>query len=198
MRFLQDHNYREARFGVCLLGLLTLSLLAGCGGGGGGSNGNPTTGAPTTGTTNTGSNTVGTSTGTNTGGTTPLSVSGVTATGLTATLTEASATVGVGGNLVYTLTLTNSTGAALPVRATGDNTPSALLTVTNPAGSISFQPIPGSPPLVNGSLAPGQSFTKTVSATGFTSAGVYSASATFGDDPTGAVKSVGPLTVTVQ
>lgn len=184
MRSLHDpksyYNHREARFGVCLLGLLTITLLAGCGGGGGGGSSSPT---PTP---------------TPTPIPTALTVTGTTATGLTASLTEASSTVSVNGTLVYTLTLTNTTSTALPVRATGDNTPSALVTVTNPAGSISFQPVPGPPPIQNGSLAPGQSFTKTVTATGFAAAGVYSASATFGDDPTGAVKSVGPLTVTAK
>ncbi len=178
MRFMQDPYLREVRFGVCLLGLLALPLLAGCGGGGGGGSSSPTpTPIPVP---------------------SSLTVTGQTAAGLTASLTEASATVPVNGTLVYTLTLTNTTAAAIPVRAIGDNTPSALLTVTNPAGLTSFQPVPGPPPFQNGSLAPGQSFTKTVTANGFAAAGVYSASATFGDDATGAITTVGTLAVTAQ
>ena len=207
MRFLQDHHnhrlmLREARFGVCLLSLLTLSLLAGCGGGGGG-NGNSGGGTTTTGTTstgtNTGSNTVGTSTGTNTGGTTPLSISAVTATGLTATLTEASSTVSVNGTLVYTMTLTNTTTAAIPVNAINIpvTTPAAALTVIGPTGNVSFAPIPYAPNSNNGTLAPGQSISTTQTADGFTTAGTYSATATFGDDTTGP-KSVGPLLVTAR
>lgn len=183
------HNCRKARFGVCLLGLLTVSLLAGCGGGGGG-NGN-SGGGTTTGTTS--------STGTNTGGTAPLTVSGVTATGLTATLTEASRTVSVNGTLVYTLTLTNTTAVPVPVHATAIpvTTPSAGLIVTGPSGAITFEPIPGAAPVYNGTLAAGQSISLTETADGFTSAGTYSAVATFSDDTT-AAKSLSPLTVTAQ
>ena len=201
MRSLHDpnfyHNYREARFGVCLLGLLTLSLLAGCGGGGGG-NGNSGGGTTTTGTTS-GTSTGTSSTGTNTGGTTPLTTSAVTATGLTATLTEASSTVGVNGTLVYTLTLTNTTANAVPVHATAIpvTTPAAGLIVTGPSGAISFEPIPGAAPVYNGTLAAGQAISLTETANGFTTAGTYSAVATFSDDTT-AAKSVGPLTVTAQ
>ena len=208
MRFLHDPNHnrtlREARFGLCCAGLLTVSLLAGCGGGG--SNGNSgggtttgTTGTSTTGTTGTGG-TTGTSTGgTGTGGQTQLTVTGTTATGLTASLTEASSTVGVGGNLVYTLTLTNPTTTAIPVHATAIpvTTPAAGLIVTGPSGMISFEPIPGAAPVYNGTLAAGQSISLTQTANGFTTAGTYSAVATFSDDTT-AAKSVGPLTVTAQ
>ena len=62
--------------------------------------------------------------------------------------------------------------------------PSAVLTVKNPSGAISFAPVPGSPPFSNGSLAPGQSLTTTQVANGFTVAGTYSATAVFGDDTT--------------
>ena len=202
MRFLHDPNHsrtlREARFGLCCAGLLTVSLLAGCGGGGGGSNGN--SGGGTTGTTTTGTSTTGTSTGgTGTGGQSQLTVTGLTATGLTASLTEASSTVSVGGNLVYTLTLTNPTTTAIPVHATGIpvTTPAAGLIVTGPSGAISFEPIPGAAPVYNGTLAAGQSISLTQTANGFTTAGTYSAVATFSDDTT-AAKSVGPLTVTAQ
>lgn len=185
MRFLHDykHNYnlREARLAVSLLGLFALPLLAGCGGGGGGGSSSPTptpipTPIPTP---------------------SPLTVTGMTASNLTASLTEASSTVSVGGTLVYTLTLTNATAVTIPVHAIGDNTPSASLNVTNPAGSPLFQPAPDPPALQNGSLAPGQSFTKTITVSGFTVAGVYSATAVFGDDINGP-KRLSPLTVTAQ
>ena len=189
MRFLHDYNLKDSRLKrahltLCLLGLLAVTLLAGCGGGGGG-NGNP-----------------GGTTGTNTSGVGPvqpaLSVTATTKTGLTATLSEASSTVGVGGSLVYTLTLTNNTTAAIPVHATSTPTkPAASVKVLGPTGAASFDPLPGEPPFVNGSLAAGQSISTTQTATGFATAGVYSATATFGDDTT-APTSVGPLTVTAQ
>ena len=53
------------------------------------------------------------------------------------------------------------------------------------------------PGIDNGSLAAGQSISTTQTANGFTTAGTYSATATFGDDVT-ANKSVGPLLVTAQ
>ena len=191
MRFLHN-TYKKASGGVCLLGLMLVPLLAGCGGGGGG-NGN--TGGGTTGTTNSG----GTTNGTNTGVQNPLSVSGVTLTGLTATLSEPVSTISVGGAVTYTLTLTNTTGVAILVRSTSTpSAPSAVVTVTGPTGGTSYQPIPGEPPLANGSLAPGQTISTTKTATGFTSAGTYSATATFGDDTSGTPKNVGPLIVIVQ
>ena len=195
MRFLHDHNlkdhWKDARLGACLLGLLALPLLAGCGGGGGGGNGNSGGGTPGT--------TAGTG-GTNNGPVQPtLTVSTTTATGLTASLTESSGTVAVGGSLTYTLTLTNNTAAAVAIHATGSppTTPSAVLTVKNAAGAVTFQPVPGPPPIYNGSLAPGQSISTTQVATGFAAAGVYTATATFSDDTSAAVN-VGPLTVTAQ
>ncbi len=187
MRFLHDHNLKETltktRGGLCLLGLLTLPLLAGCGGGGGGSNGNSGGGTPGT-----------------TGPVQPtLSASTTTATGLTASISEASRTVAVGGTVTYTLTLTNHTAAAIPIHATSASptAPSAVLVVKNAAGTVTFQPVPGAPPLYNGLLAAGQTLTTTQAATGFAAAGVYTATATFSDDTAGPVN-VGPLTVTAQ
>ena len=196
MRFLHNTSnkatYKKIGGGVSLLALLAVPLVAGCGGGGGG-NGN--TGGGTTGTTNTGT----TNSGTNSGTQNPLSVSGMTNSNLTATISEPSATVGVGGTVTYTLTLTNATGAAILIRSTGPSlVPSAVVNVTGPSGASSYQQLPGSPPLANGSLAPGQSISTTTTANGFTTAGTYSATATFGDDTSGIPKSVGPLTVTVQ
>ena len=196
MRFLHDHhwkeNWKETRRSLCLLGLLTLPLLAGCGGGGGGGNGNSGGGTTTTGTGGTG--------GTNTGPIqSPLTVSTITATGLTASLTESNSTVAVGGTLTYTLTLTNNTAAAISVHATGalPTAPSAVITVRNAAGAVTFQPVPGAPPIYNGSLAPGQTLTTTQAASGFAAAGTYTATATFSDDTTAAA-TVGPLTVMAQ
>ncbi len=199
MRFLHDHH-NQARFGTCLLGLLTLSLLAGCGGGGGG-NGNSGGGSNTN---TAGTNTAGTSTagtnsaGTNSGGQS-LTVTANTATNLTASITEASSTVSVGGTLVYTLTLTNNTASAIPVNAISFpvTTPAASLKVIGPTGNVSFAPVPYPAPVYNSSLAPGQTISLTQTANGFTTAGTYSAVATFGDDVAGA-KSVGPLLVTAQ
>jgi hypothetical protein len=203
MRLMHDPRLREARFGLCLLGLLSFSLLAGCGGGGGGSNGNSgggtttTTGTTTTGTGTTGTGTTGT--GTSTGGQPALTATVTTVSGLTASLSEASSTVSVGGTMTYTLTLTNSTAAAIPVHSNGLNIPAAGIIVRGPSGAISYDPVPGPAPVINGSLAPGQTLTTTVIANGFTAAGNYSAIATFSDDFTpGYSASVGPLTVTAQ
>ncbi len=192
MRFMHDPRLREIRFGVCLLGLLALPLLAGCGGGGGGGSSSPTPiPVPTPNPTPTPVPTP--------PPTTSLSTSVITKTGLTATLAENSSTVGVNGTVTYTLTLTNATPAAIPVYAISvpPTAPAAGLTVRNSANNITFQPLPGPPAFANGSLAPGQSLTTTVTANGFTAAGVYTATATFGDDVT-APAAVGPLTVTAQ
>lgn len=194
MRFFHNKHthYNEVRAGVCLLGLLAVPLLSGCGGGGGG-NGN-TGGTTTTGTTSTGT----TNSGTNSGVQNPLSVSGVTVTGLTATLSEPAGTISVGSTVTYTLTLTNTTGTAITIRSATPTpvAPSASLTVTGPTGVQ--PPLPPTPPLLNASLAAGQSISTTITANGFTAAGTYSATATFGDDNSGTPKSIGPLTVIVQ
>ncbi len=155
-----------------LLPLVSLALLAGCGGGGGGGNGNPGPGTTTT--------------GTNTGTQTPLIVTKTTATGLTASLSESSGTVSVGGTVVYTLTLTNNTASPIPIRATTDppTSPAAGLTVRNASGATTFQPLPGPPQIINSSLGAGKSISTTITANGFTAAGVYGATAVFGDDPT--------------
>lgn len=192
MRLLQDPCLREARFGVCLLGLLSFSLLAGCGGGGGGgSNGNSGTGTTTT---------TGTaSTGTNTGTPSALTASVTTSTGLTASITEASSTVAVGGTLVYTLTLTNNTPAAILVSYSGTTppSPSVAVKVIAPNGAVATPPVPGGPPLNTELLGSGQSISTTQSATGFTTAGAYTATATFSDG-TAAPPVAGPVTVTAQ
>jgi len=190
MRFMQDSYFTKARVGVCLLGLLALPLLAGCGGGGGGGSSSPTP-IPTP---NPPSPPVPTPPPT-----TALSTSVITLTGLTATLAENSSTVGVNGTVTYTETLTNSTAAAIPVHSNGLNIPSAVLKIFAPNGAVSFAPVPGPAPLGNGSLAPGQSLTTTVTASGFTTAGTYSATTVFSDDTTAVLgTSVGPLTVTAQ
>ena len=188
MLFMHDDTYKTPtlktlRWGaLSLLPLLSLALLAGCGGGGGG-NGNP---GP------------GTTTGTGTGTQTPLTVTKMTTTNLTASISEPSTTVSVGGTVTYTLTLTNNTASAIAVHATSTPTkPSAVVTVTGPTGAPTFQALPGEPPLINGSLAPGASISTTQTATGFTAAGTYSATAVFSDDTTLAA-AVGPLTVTAQ
>ncbi len=189
MRLMQDPYFTKARVGACLLGLLALPLLAGCGGGGGGSSSPTPIPVPTP-----------TPTPTPVPvppPTTSLSKSVITPTGLTATLAENSSTVGVNGTVTYTLTLTNSNATAVPVHSNGTNTPAAGLVVRNAGGAVTFEPVPGPAPVLNASLAPGQSLTTTVTASGFTTAGTYLATATFSDDTTAAA-SVGPLTVTAQ
>ena len=177
MRLMQYPWLKEVRFGVCLAGLLSLSLLAGCGGGGGGSSSSPIpTPIPTP-----------TPTPVPTPPpTTSLSTSVITETGLTATLSESSSTVAVGGTVVYTETLTNTNATAVPIHffAAMPTVPSAGLVFTGPAGGVPVSPLPGQPPLDNGSLAPGQSLTTTQTVTGFTVAGVYTATATFSNDVT--------------
>ena len=209
MRFLHDDLLSGTRRGWCVLGLLALPLLAGCGGGGGGNGnsgvttaGTSSTGTSSTGTSSTGTSSTGTSsTGTNNGGTpTPVTITVMTATGLTASLTESNNTVPVGGSLTYTLTLTNNTAAPIPIRALSmtPTTPAATLVVKNSAGINTFEPNPPpAPPVYNESLAAGQSLTTTVGANGFTAAGVYNATATFSDDTTTAA-TVGPLAVMAQ
>ncbi len=177
---------------LCGLGTALLPLLAGCGGGGGGGNGN--TGGGTTGTTGT--------TGNNNGGNPTLSVSALTATkGLTATLSESQSTVGVGGTVTYTLTLTNPiTGTTQTLNVPSVTAPSAVLIVSDSSGNKVYNPIPA-PPFIIVALAPGQSLTETVPVQVFAPAGTYSATATFSfpaDSPPPPVTSVGPLTVTAQ
>ena len=189
MRFVQDPYLKKARAGACLLGLLTLCLLAGCGGGGGG--GSSPTPVPTP---NPPSPPVPTPPPT-----TALSTSVITPTGLTATLAENSSTVSVGGTETYTLTLTNSTAAAIPVHSNGINTPAAGLIVRNASGAVSYDPVPGPAPVLDGTLAPGQSLTTTVTVnSGFTAAGTYTATATFSDDVTPGYSAAVSLTVTAQ
>lgn len=193
MRFMQDPRLREVRFGVCLLGLLALPLLAGCGGGGGGGSSSPTpiptpipiptpTPIPTP------------------PPTSALSTSVITMMGLTETLTENSSTVSVGGTVTYTLTLTNATPAAIPVHALSASpaTPVVTLIVKDSANNSIYQPVPGPPALAIYSLAPGQSLASTVTVNGFTAAGVYTATATFGDDVTPGYSVSVSRTVTVQ
>lgn len=192
MLFTHDDTHKTLRRKISrrgalgLLPLVSLALLAGCGGGGGGGgNGNPGPGTTTT-------------TGAGTGTQTPLTVSVATSTGLTASITEASSTVSVGGTLVYTLTLTNNTPNAILAPYAGSTpAPSVGVKVIGPNGVVSFQPLPGGPPLSSISLAPGQAISTTQEASGFTTAGTYTATATFSDG-TSAPPVAGPLTVTAR
>ena len=193
MRFLHDYSVLAARQSWCVLCLLTLPLIAGCGGGG--SNGNSGGGTTTTGTS---TNTAGTNTsGNNNSGQTPQTVTGKLSSGLTASISEPSATVSVGGSVTYTMTLTNNTAAAIPVHSNGTGMAAAGVVVRNAAGATTNEPFPPPVPIYNGSLAAGQSISETVTASGFTVAGVYNATATFSDE-IGANQSVGPLAVTAQ
>ena len=173
-----------------LVGVLTISLLAGCGGGGG--NGNSTPG------TTTGTGTTGTTTGNNSSpSATSLSVT--TASGLIATLSEPSKTVGVGGTVVYTVSITNPTKAAVMIQSASQavpTVPAASLVVRDATGSKVYDPLPGGPPVFTVSLAPGQTLSTTVSVSAFSARGVYNASVNFGE--TNPATPVGPLPVIVQ
>ena len=175
---------------LCLLGVTSLPLLAGCGGGGG--NGN--TGIGTTGTGTTGT------TGTGTTGPAPniLSVSVVEPNGLTASLSENTNSISVGGSVIYTLTLTNSTAAAVSIHystATPTQPPAGFI-VRDPSGNQVPGSVPGPPPLDTLSLAPGQTLTSTQTITGYTVHGTYNATATFNDS--GTFVTLTPLAVAVQ
>ena len=162
-------------FQLCLFGAAAIPLLAGCGGGGGGGGGGTTTPPPNT------------------------SISVIAKpSSLTATLSENTAAVAVGGTVTYTLTLTNTTGAAVTINAVSaaPTQPAAGLIVRDAAGNVVYSPLPGTPPFGTATLAPGQSLSGTQSVTTFAAAGVYSATATFAD--TSPATTVGPLTVTAQ
>ena len=172
-----------------MLGVLSLSLLAGCGGGGGGNGngGGTTTGTTTTGTTGTNSSPV------------SNSISVTTASGLVATLSQPSGTVGVGGTVVYTLSIRNPTGGAIAIQSatqSAPTAPAAALVVRDAAGNKVYDPLPGGPPVFTATLAPGQTLSTTVSVSAFSARGVYSASVNFGE--TNPATAVGPLTITAQ
>jgi len=169
-----------------LLGVLSLSLLAGCGGGGGG-NGNG--GGTTT--------TTGTTTGSN--GPSANSLSVTTPSGLVATLSEPSTIVGVNGSVTYTLSIRNPTAAGVAIQTASPSTPttpSASLVVRDAASNKVYEPIPGGPPVYTAILAPGQTLTTTVAVSTFAARGAYYATANFGE--TNPATPVGPLPVTVQ
>lgn len=152
---------------------------------------------------------------------TPRSVAATLSNGLTATLMEDRSTVSVGGTVKYTVTLTNSTAQPItyqPVYGPG-SAPSvpANLTVTDLGGAVVY-PVGPFPQLVaigpSVTLVPGQSVSETqaVSTTpiagltvteGYSRAGQYAATATFGFIPSApgngqVAPSVGPLTVTAN
>jgi uncharacterized repeat protein (TIGR01451 family) len=155
------------------LAALALPLLAGCGGGGGGG-------------------------GSSSPGPTPMTVSATTTHGLTASLTEDRSTVSVGSTVNYTLTLTNSTSAAVTILYVSalPTQPSGTLIVKNAANVSVYSPTPPPPTLDNFSLAPGQSLTQSFSTAAFAAAGTYTATANFSNDQPNV--SVGPLPLTVQ
>jgi hypothetical protein len=163
-----------------LVGLALTSVLAGCGGGGGG-------GSSSSSSTGGGSSTPATT-----------SVSATATDGLVATLSESSATVAVGGSITYTFTLSNNTGAAVSINASSPApiAPDTVIVVKNSAGAIVLYPVPGSPPFDSASLASGQSLTATQVVSAFSSAGTYSATATF-ENPSAPIPA-GPLTVTAS
>ncbi len=178
---------------LCLMGASVLPLLAGCGGGGGG-NGN-TGGGGTTGT----SGTAGTSGTSGTTGPPPVtSVSIVEPNGLTASLSENAGSISVGGSVTYTLTLTNTTTAAVSIHysAAVPTQPPAGIIVRDSSGNQVPGSVPGPPPLDTLSLAPGQTLTSTQTVSGYAVAGTYTATATFSDGP--AFATLAPLSVAVQ
>ncbi len=178
----------RSRIAPALLGVLSLSLLAGCGGGGGG-NGNG--GGTATGTTTTGTSTTGIQSAN--------SVPVTTASGLVATLSQPSGTVGVGGTVVYTLTISNPTGAAASIQSISQSAPTApaaTLVVRDASGNKVYEPVPPPPALFVTTLAPGQTLSTTVSVSTFGTQGTYTATANFAE--TIPATSVGPLTVTAR
>ena len=180
---------------LCLVGAAALPLLAGCGGGGGGDNGNPITG--TTGTGSTGTGTAGTAgIGTSGGGVTSVSI--VEPNGLTASLFENTNSISVGGSVIYTLTLTNTTAAAVAIHysSAAPTAPPAGIVVRDPSGNQVPGGVPGPPPLDNTTLAPGQTFTSTETFSGYAVSGTYNATATFTDGATFAT--LAPLPVAVH
>jgi len=183
---------------LCLVGAAALPLLAGCGGGGG-SNGNPGTGTTGTGTNTNGTSTNGTSTlGTNGPAPAVTSVSIVEPNGLTASLSENTSSISVGGSVIYTLTLTNTTAAAVSIHYSSSTptAPPAGLVVRDPSGNQVPGSVPGPPPLDNTTLAPGQTLTSIQTVSGYTLSGTYNATATFTDGATFAT--LAPLAVAVH
>lgn len=174
-----------------LLGVLTISLLAGCGGGGGG-NGNSNPGTTTT------TGTTGANTGNNSSSS-ATSLSVTTTNGLVATLSEPSKLVGVGGTVVYTVSITNPTAAGVTIQSASQSaptTPAASLVVRDAAGNKVYDPLPGGPPVFTATLAPGQTLSTTVTVNAYAARGVYNASVNFGE--TNPATPVGPLSVTAQ
>lgn len=176
----------RSRLAPALLGALSLSLLAGCGGGGNGNGNSPSTTTGTPGTTTTGIPSAN-------------SVSATTANGLIATLSQPSGTVGVGGTIVYTLTISNPTGAAASIQSASQSAPTApaaTLVVRDASGNKVYEPIPGTPALFVTTLAAGQTLSSTVSVNTFGTRGAYAATANFAE--TIPATTVGPLTVTAR
>ena len=155
------------------------------------------------------------SSGTSTAPLTPRSATAALSNGLTATLTEDRTMVSVGGTVNYTLTLTNSTAQPITYEPAESgsffsNAP-AYLGITDPSGKTAF-PVGAIAQYVgigpSTTLAPGQSASGTVavgsdSEGGYSTAGAYTAIATFAVYPgasggTEIVFSTSPLAVTVQ
>ncbi|MEO7717481.1 MAG: hypothetical protein ABIY70_14875 [Capsulimonas sp.] len=162
----------RAPFALCILALATLPFLAGCGGGGGG--GGPTDPISTS-----------------------ASITRTAPNGLTATLKESANSVSAGSSITYTYTLTNNTANPITISASSASPtrPTVTLGINGPTGALFYASLPPPPPLVTATLAPGQSLTST-EVVPLGGAGVYSATAKFGDLTP--VFSVGTLAVTVR
>jgi hypothetical protein len=117
--------------------------------------------------------------------------------GLTASLSENTKSISVGGSVTYTLTLTNTTGAAVSIHysAATPTAPPAGVIVRDPSGNQIPGGVPGPPPLDTLSLGIGQSLTSTQVISGYTVKGTYNATATFTDGGTFVTLSVLPVTV---
>ena len=124
------------------------------------------------------------------------SVSAPALSSFTAKLSEDVSSVGVGGTVNYTVTLTNSSGAAATVTTntvSGVNVPDNSLSIRNSTGKTVYPPgsqpgmrpldapPPPPPPLNSGvvTLQPGQSISQTRAISVFSQAGAYQAVATF-------------------
>ncbi len=167
---------------------LVIPFLVGCGGGGSNSVTAPVIPTPTV-----------------------LTASAVAANGLTGMMSQAAATVSVGGSIQYTLTLTNTTTQVVVLQTTyRANQPPSVpvgLEVKDPTGNLIYPSNSiggdggGPSRTIDVTLQPGQAMSDTVQVSGFKTKGLYTARAGFltGSGPTSIITAdAGPLTVLAQ
>jgi hypothetical protein len=139
----------------------------------------------------------------------PLSVSSTNDAGLTMTLSENQSTVPVGGQVIYTMTITNNTPKAIAYAPiiNGSTVVSDVggeIVVDDPNGKVVYPPQAAIPQFVaigtQITIAPGQSVSGSATVSGvFTAPGRYAASATFlyNTPSGGGTQSAAPLDVDV-